>query len=326
MAAIAVEAGRAQLEHPVRPNSLRQLLARRVGLRAPSVHDAYRRSHGAAGEASEPALCLSREVGVGGAHERVGRFARCVEVRRSPRGGPASKSIRCMSVITVMSDRARAPDVTCHGAARDLAIVGRTRATTWTTGWDPAVGLPQMRARSTASAANRTDPDWRLAMDNTRLGAGGAAVRRRHLAAPVPLRARTRRRPQGPRRRPGRTDRRSPTSTRSGSPCRPTSATSRSASSSRSARPAALPTVLYVHGGGWILGNAGTHDRLVRELAVGVERRGRVRRVRPLPGGAVPGRDRAGLRDRAWITDDGPRRGPRRRHASPSPATRSAAT
>ena len=32
-----------------------------------------------------------------------------------------------------------------------------------------------------------------------------------------------------------------------------------------------LPTVLYVHGGGWILGNAGTHDRLVRELAVGAE-------------------------------------------------------
>jgi acetyl esterase len=32
---------------------------------------------------------------------------------------------------------------------------------------------------------------------------------------------------------------------------------------------APLPTVLYVHGGGWILGNAGTHDRLVRELAVG---------------------------------------------------------
>jgi acetyl esterase len=30
-----------------------------------------------------------------------------------------------------------------------------------------------------------------------------------------------------------------------------------------------LPTVLYMHGGGWVLGNAGTHDRLVRELAVG---------------------------------------------------------
>ncbi|WP_141585769.1 alpha/beta hydrolase [Actinomadura sp. WMMA1423] len=30
-----------------------------------------------------------------------------------------------------------------------------------------------------------------------------------------------------------------------------------------------LPVVLYVHGGGWVLGNAGTHDRLVRELSVG---------------------------------------------------------
>ncbi len=32
-----------------------------------------------------------------------------------------------------------------------------------------------------------------------------------------------------------------------------------------------LPAVLYVHGGGWVLGNAGTHDRLVRELAVGAK-------------------------------------------------------
>ncbi|MFG2359033.1 alpha/beta hydrolase [Streptomyces sp. NPDC048521] len=31
-----------------------------------------------------------------------------------------------------------------------------------------------------------------------------------------------------------------------------------------------LPVVLYMHGGGWILGNADTHDRLVRELANGV--------------------------------------------------------
>jgi acetyl esterase len=31
----------------------------------------------------------------------------------------------------------------------------------------------------------------------------------------------------------------------------------------------ALPVVLYMHGGGWVLGNADTHDRLVRELAVG---------------------------------------------------------
>jgi hypothetical protein len=33
--------------------------------------------------------------------------------------------------------------------------------------------------------------------------------------------------------------------------------------------PGPLPVVLYVHGGGWVLGNAGTHDRLVRELAGG---------------------------------------------------------
>ena len=30
-----------------------------------------------------------------------------------------------------------------------------------------------------------------------------------------------------------------------------------------------LPVILYMHGGGWMLGNAKTHDRLVRELAVG---------------------------------------------------------
>jgi acetyl esterase/lipase len=30
-----------------------------------------------------------------------------------------------------------------------------------------------------------------------------------------------------------------------------------------------LPVILYMHGGGWILGNSGTHDRLIRELADG---------------------------------------------------------
>jgi acetyl esterase len=30
-----------------------------------------------------------------------------------------------------------------------------------------------------------------------------------------------------------------------------------------------LPVVLYVHGAGWVFGDAATHDRLVRELAVG---------------------------------------------------------
>lgn len=31
------------------------------------------------------------------------------------------------------------------------------------------------------------------------------------------------------------------------------------------------PVVLYIHGGGWVLGNFGTHERLVRELATGAE-------------------------------------------------------
>jgi acetyl esterase len=30
-----------------------------------------------------------------------------------------------------------------------------------------------------------------------------------------------------------------------------------------------LPVVIYIHGGGWVLGDKETHDRLVRELAVG---------------------------------------------------------
>lgn len=31
----------------------------------------------------------------------------------------------------------------------------------------------------------------------------------------------------------------------------------------------ALPVILYIHGAGWVFGNAHTHDRLVRELAAG---------------------------------------------------------
>jgi acetyl esterase len=30
-----------------------------------------------------------------------------------------------------------------------------------------------------------------------------------------------------------------------------------------------LPVILYIHGAGWVFGNAGTHDRRVRELAIG---------------------------------------------------------
>lgn len=33
--------------------------------------------------------------------------------------------------------------------------------------------------------------------------------------------------------------------------------------------PGSLPVVVYVHGAGWVFGNAHTHDRLIREIAVG---------------------------------------------------------
>jgi acetyl esterase/lipase len=35
--------------------------------------------------------------------------------------------------------------------------------------------------------------------------------------------------------------------------------------------PPILPVILYIHGAGWVFGNAHTHDRLVRELAVGAQ-------------------------------------------------------
>ena len=35
--------------------------------------------------------------------------------------------------------------------------------------------------------------------------------------------------------------------------------------------PGTLPVILYMHGGGWVLGNSASHDRLVRELAVGAD-------------------------------------------------------
>jgi acetyl esterase len=35
--------------------------------------------------------------------------------------------------------------------------------------------------------------------------------------------------------------------------------------------PSILPVILYTHGAGWVFGNNHTHDRLIRELAVGAE-------------------------------------------------------
>jgi len=35
--------------------------------------------------------------------------------------------------------------------------------------------------------------------------------------------------------------------------------------------PASLPAIVYIHGAGWVFGNTHTHDRLIRELAVGAQ-------------------------------------------------------
>lgn len=35
--------------------------------------------------------------------------------------------------------------------------------------------------------------------------------------------------------------------------------------------PAHLPVIVYIHGAGWVFGNEHTHDRLIRELAVGAQ-------------------------------------------------------
>src|SRR3989440_10528281 len=35
--------------------------------------------------------------------------------------------------------------------------------------------------------------------------------------------------------------------------------------------PAVLPVIMYIHGAGWVFGSTQTHDRLVRELAVGAQ-------------------------------------------------------
>src|SRR5260221_14545327 len=49
-----------------------------------------------------------------------------------------------------------------------------------------------------------------------------------------------------------------------------------------------LPVVVYMHGGGWVLGNAGTHDRLVRGLAIRARTAGALLGYRPPPQAHYP--------------------------------------
>ena len=75
---------------------------------------------------------------------------------------------------------------------------------------------------------------------------------------------------------------------------------------------AVLPAILYMHGGGWILGNAGTHDRLVRELAVGADAAVVFVEYDRSPEARYPVAIEQGYATARWIIEHGAVRRPRR--------------
>jgi len=70
-----------------------------------------------------------------------------------------------------------------------------------------------------------------------------------------------------------------------------------------------LPVIVYMHGGGWILGNAGTHDRLVRELAVGARAALAFVEYPNSPEAHYPTAIEQGYATAQWITRDGASKG-----------------
>jgi len=70
-----------------------------------------------------------------------------------------------------------------------------------------------------------------------------------------------------------------------------------------------LPVILYMHGGGWILGNAGTHDRLVRELAVGASAALAFVEYPNAPEAHYPTQIEQGYAAAQWITHNGAAKG-----------------
>jgi acetyl esterase len=71
----------------------------------------------------------------------------------------------------------------------------------------------------------------------------------------------------------------------------------------------ALPVIVYMHGGGWILGNAATHDRLVRELAVGARAAIAFVEYTPSPEARYPVAIEQGYATAQWITREGASQG-----------------
>jgi acetyl esterase len=70
-----------------------------------------------------------------------------------------------------------------------------------------------------------------------------------------------------------------------------------------------LPVVVYMHGGGWVLGNAATHDRLVRELAVGGRAAIAFVEYTPSPEARYPVAIEQGYATAQWIVRNGASKG-----------------
>jgi acetyl esterase len=70
-----------------------------------------------------------------------------------------------------------------------------------------------------------------------------------------------------------------------------------------------LPVIVYMHGGGWILGNAQTHDRLVRELAVGARAALAFVEYPNSPEAHYPTAIEQGYATAQWITRNGAAKG-----------------
>jgi len=70
-----------------------------------------------------------------------------------------------------------------------------------------------------------------------------------------------------------------------------------------------LPVVVYMHGGGWVLGNAGTHDRLVRELATGAQVAVAFVEYTPSPEARYPVAIEQGYATAQWIVREGASKG-----------------
>ena len=70
-----------------------------------------------------------------------------------------------------------------------------------------------------------------------------------------------------------------------------------------------LAVIVYMHGGGWILGNAGTHDRLVRELAVGARAALAFVEYPNSPEARYPTAIEQGYATAQWITRNGASKG-----------------